>query len=446
MNLPLILLGKLVFYISRILKIGSGGTWPGEIALKLNPNIIRFFSVKLKKGVIIVAGTNGKTTTSLMIRNILQHQGYEVLHNDSGANLLNGIASAFIQQISWWGKLDRDWGVFEVDENSFPAVISNFSLDFSRDKQLVIVFLNLFRDQLDRYGEVDVIAEKWTNAIKMLPKEAKIILNSDDPQIAYLGKNIKQKVVYFGLNNTKLFLDGPEHATDSIFCLNCGNRLTYDGIYYSHIGIWKCEKCGEKRPNPQVSEWPSPLSGVYNRYNTLACVATALCLGIDSEKIKEAFTDFLPAFGRQEEIEIHGKKIKIFLSKNPAGFNESLRTILSQGAEEILFVLNDRIPDGRDVSWIWDVDFEMLPFYITPVVSGDRVYDLALRIKYSRQIHKLPENAVNLPQRPILIYEDLKKALDFCILSPKKEKTLFILATYSAMLEVRKILKGRKIL
>ncbi|MBI5451965.1 DUF1727 domain-containing protein, partial [Candidatus Gottesmanbacteria bacterium] len=288
--LPLIIIGigKLVYFISRIFNIGSGGTWPGEIALRVKPDILKEFSSKLNKGCILVAGTNGKTTTSLMIKKILESEGNKVIHNGSGANLLNGVVSSFIQYASWNGQIDADWGVFEIDENSLPIVLNNLiysssearssRLLASNNKKLIIVLLNLFRDQLDRYGEVDVIAEKWGKALTKLPKETKIILNADDPLIASLsstpGVEAEARISYFGLDDPKLFQKQMEHATDSIFCLSCGGRLTYDGIYYSHLGVWKCERCGAKRPKPDISKWESLLPGVYNKYNALAAVST----------------------------------------------------------------------------------------------------------------------------------------------------------------------------
>ena len=405
----IIALGKLVSYISQSLHFGAGATWPGEIALMLRPNIASELIKNLKKGVILVAGTNGKTTTSLMIKQILEQQGLTIVHNASGANLLNGIVSVLIQ------KSQADWGVFEVDENSLPVVTEQLT---TNNKQLmqVIVLLNLFRDQLDRYGEVDVIVEKWQKVLKT----GSFVLNADDPAIAYLGKNLTH-VTYFGVNDKKHFLKNVEHATDSTFCLNCGGRLTYEGIYYSHIGIWRCERCGFRRPKPDVFEVTSPLPGLYNQYNTLAAVAAVKALGIHNPDI----SDFMPAFGRQEEFEFDGKQVKIFLYKNPAGFNASLRTVLEQGANNLLLILNDRIPDGRDVSWIWDVDFEMISKNTKIFVSGDRVYDLALRLQYAEK-------------KPIVIssvYEALSKS-----------ETLYILPTYSAMLDVRNTLLGRKIL
>lgn len=494
-NVLALFCGKITYFACKLLGLGAGGTWPGEIALTISPNILSSLVNQLSKGVIIVTGTNGKTTTSMMIKKILESEGYKVIHNDSGANLLNGIVSSYIQYSDWLGKMKADWGVFEVDENTLPILIkqiSNYSSSdsdvnrrsrevsieknassrlHSNKKRLIIVLLNLFRDQLDRYGEVDVIAEKWEKALKQLPTSSSLILNADDPQVAHLGKSFEKrvdviqvsevragpesdpgqarmtnyrKVLYFGINDPKQFLKEKEHATDSIFCLNCGGRLDYTGIYYSHIGIWKCSNCGEKRPNPHITSWDAPLPGLYNLYNTLAAVSVAKVLNIKNEEISSALKGIKPAFGRQEEFTVNGKKVKIFLSKNPVGFNESLKTVLNLGAKQILFVLNDRIPDGRDVSWIWDVDFERIADKrgneknrgLTRIVlSGDRCYDLVLRLKYA-----------GVTEKRMRIYTDLNAAVSESITSLQSRETLYILPTYSAMLEVRKILTGRKIL
>lgn len=419
-----IAIGKLTRLLLRLFD-REAGTWPGEIALRLNPHILSSLVGGFRKGIILVAGTNGKTTTSLMIKTILEAQGLSVVHNASGANLLNGIVSACIQQAQWTGKLHADYGVFEVDENSLSQVLSDMRQETSKNQKLVIVLLNLFRDQLDRYGEVDVIAEKWQTALDGLSKDTTLIVNTDDPLIAHLGIHSKLSVTYFGIDDKTKYLAKIDHATDSIFCLNCGARLKYEGIYFSHIGTWCCPGCGQKRPTPEVNNVMSPLPGLYNLYNTLAAVAVSKAVDIKPKTINTALSGFTPAFGRQEEFVVNGRTVKIFLSKNPAGFNESLRTVIQLGAKQMLFVLNDRIPDGRDVSWIWDVDFEMIPKHVSVIVSGDRVYDLALRLKYAGV--------------PVTISKRLDDAL-------KTDTTLYVLPTYSAMLEVRKILKGRKIL
>lgn len=430
--LLLIWLGKIIGQISRIFNLGAGSTWPGHLALTVEPQILSSLVNQLSKGAIIIAGTNGKTTTSLMIKQILEESGDRVIHNESGANLLNGVVSAFIQQASWSGAIDSDWGVFEVDEATLPIALKEFT-------PKVVVLLNLFRDQLDRYGEVDLIAEKWLRALRELRKETTVILNADDAEIAFLGEKIAARGLYFGLNDSKIFLEKMEHAVDSVYCPSCGQRLNFRGVYFSHLGVWNCPECGQKRPKPDLTNWPNlaNLPGVYNRYNTLAAVLVTKVVGVEEKEIKKALANFQPAFGRQEEIEVEGRKIKILLSKNPAGFNESLRTLKEFPGEKktILLVLNDRIPDGRDVSWIWDVDFEKLADYPDFLVfSGDRTYDIALRLKYAIESQKSK------------ICENLREAIEVGLESVKRGETLYVLPTYSAMLEVRKILRGRKIL
>ena len=281
---------KTLSKISTTLGLGAGATWPGEMALRFKPDILSSLLSGLKKGIIIVAGTNGKTTTALMTTTILEAQGYKVIHNASGANLENGIVSALINKANWQGKTDADWGVFEVDENSLPIVIKSIK---SVKSKVIIVLLNLFRDQLDRYGEVDVIAQKWQKSLESLESlesldrktrnidDVTIIANADDPLIAHLGMHAHLSVTYFGINDKTKYLGAMEHATDSIFCLNCSTRLQYEGVYYSHIGIWKCPTCAETRPTPDIHMAVSPLPGLYNMYNTLAAVAVAQLLDIN---------------------------------------------------------------------------------------------------------------------------------------------------------------------
>lgn len=422
-----IVLTKFVSFISKTLGLGAGETWPGEIALKLRPHIAGSLATSLSKGIIVIAGTNGKTTTSLMIKTVLEGVGDVVIHNVTGANLLNGIVSSFVRKADWLGRVGADVGIFEVDENSLPKVLQYM-------KPTRVVLLNLFRDQLDRYGEVDVIVEKWTKALAKLSADTLFVLNSDDPGIASLGKVVKGKVTYFGINDHKKFLTTVEHATDSTFCPACGKRLVYKGIYFSHLGLWHCSSCGNKRPAPGVAVWPTVLPGLYNQYNTLAAVATVTSFPIPHATVRHTLAGFMPAFGRQEEIKVHDKTVKVFLSKNPTGFNASLRTVLEMGAGHILFVLNDRIPDGRDVSWIWDVDFETIPKNTKVTVSGDRVYDMALRMKYADTGAIVAHN------------RDLSQGLHDAIAALPIGKVLYVLATYSGMLEVREHLTGRKIL
>lgn len=426
MNTVLIIFGKLVSFVICLLNVGYGSTWPGHIALTLNPHFLRQFSQTFKGSIILIAGTNGKTTTAKMLHTILENQGRRVIHNEAGANLLNGIASAVIQNASLFGKGSETHAIFEVDENTLAYAIGELS-------PIIIVLLNLFRDQLDRYGEVDAIARKWKKALEAYPK-ATVILNADDPHIVYIGSNLKN-ALYFGIDDKKQFRKTPQHAMDATYCPACGTRISFSGIYFSHLGVWRCSSCCFSRPKIQKILVNPILPGFYNLYNLRAALLIAETLQVPLEKATASLVSFTPAFGRQEEFLVQGKKVKLFLSKNPAGFNESIRTVRELGAKHVLLVLNDRIPDGRDVSWIWDVDTEELSEakIAAITVSGDRVYDMALRIKYSSSSE-------------FQIEEDLKRAITLALKKTPRTEVLYILPTYSAMLEVRKILTGRRIL
>ena len=305
----------------------------------------------------------------------------------------------------------------------------------------IILCLNLFRDQLDRYGEVDTISQRWGNAIASLPAETGIVANADDPTLSSLGQKLSQNVLFFGLSEPEQYLDEIPHAVDSIYCPSCGHPLEYKGVYLSHLGDYNCPSCGFHKGQLAINsnEYPQILIGLYNKYNTLAAVLAAQQLGVDEAIIRDTIGNFQAAFGRAEELEFNGKHVRILLSKNPVGMNETIRAVNQAGGQTKLLVLNDRIPDGTDVSWIWDVDTEKLVERGgTLVVSGDRVYDLALRLRYSQ-----PEanNGVQL-----IVKEDLKEAIATALEQTPADETLHILPTYSAMLEVREILTGRKIL
>lgn len=450
MNILLILLGKLLSIISRFLRVGSGSTWPGHVALIFNKNFIKdIFARNRNLKTIFIAGTNGKTTTGKLIQTILEKNKKKVFQNESGANLLNGIASTLIHRCNIVDSLSFDFAIFEVDENALPLALKVITPEY-------LIILNLFRDQLDRYGEVNTIVDKWQKALEKLSPKTLLILNADDPQIAYLGVQANQpgylashlkgvNVKYFGVDS-KNKTEKAQHSSDSTYCPNCGKKLIYISIYFSHLGDWECKKCGYKHPTDTFTKSLFyPLVGTYNEYNTNAAVLVAKQIGINETKIKNALQEFKPAFGRQEILNINGKKVQIFLSKNPTSFNESLRTIKNLGAKTVLFVLNDRIPDGQDISWIWDIDTEeYIKNFNSLIVSGDRALDMGLRIKYSNS-SEFPINS----QFSILkfqIIEDLKKAIALGLKKTPKSETLYVLPTYSAMLDVRKILLGKKIL
>ncbi len=463
-------LGKSICTISKLTNSGSGSTWPGHVALKLNKNYIKELLKDSSRQIVLIAGTNGKTTTGKILTTILKKNGKNVFQNSSGANLINGIASSLLLHTNFSGKLTTDFAIFEVDENNLPLVLQELT------PQAIIV-LDLFRDQLDRYGELDGIARNWQQAFEKLPSTTHLILNADDPLIAYLGTATKATVSYFGLDPTKTEGQSVQHAADSLYCPRCSNKLQFSKIVYSHLGLWKCPHCKLQRPIPNLADSFYPLEGTYNKYNTLAASLTAQTLGFSRENIDQALHAVTPAFGRQEKLVIQGKQIQLFLAKNPTSFNESLKTIVennnksfprrvgnpsakvvplwregqgegsrlrSNNKLHVLFVLNDRIPDGRDVSWIWDIDMEQYIEKLQRItISGDRCWDMTLRINYSMQF---PISNFQFSNSKIQTYKNLKLALKNAIKNIPVNETLYILPTYSAMLEVRRILTGRKIL
>lgn len=435
-------LAKTLSFLSRRLNIGHGSTWPGHIALSAKPNFITEILSKNKHlKIILIAGTNGKTTTSKLLRFILEKNSFKVFQNESGANLLNGIASSLIIHTDLNGKLNYHVAIFEIDENTLPLIINHI-------KPNVLVLLNLFRDQLDRYGEVNSIAKKWHEALHGLSRlhlnegvtltETQLFVNGNDPQLTFLAEKSGLKTYYFGIDKSLMTKKPLSHDVDFTHCPKCKEKLLFEKISYSHMGIFKCPKCNftnKKIEHLNISHYP--LFGLYNHYNiNAAFLVAAKVFKISEKSINSAMREFKPAFGRQEVIVYKGKKIIILLSKNPTSFNQSLQAVSEQKGKYLLLVLNDRVPDGRDVSWIWDVDFEE---YLNEKqhihVSGDRTYDMALRIKYAHPVVK-----------HIDMHELLDRTIDPLIEEMPEKETLYILPTYSAMLEVRKILTGKKIL
>jgi len=368
----------------------AGATWPGHIALKIKPDFLREMENKLPKGSIVLSGTNGKTTTALMIASILRESGLKVLHNASGANMLNGLASSLIADTNLSGKLKSDIAVFEIDEANLPHALKSF-------KPETILLLNLSRDQLDRYGEVEIMLEKWKEALAKLPDDVGLILNGEDKRLVGLGQRLGVTVKYFSLNVVPT-------------------------------------------TNHKLEPWPSPLPGKFNKLNAFAAVKVAKTLKISDEIIKNALKNFKPAFGRGEEFKIKGRKIKMLLAKNPASFNANLELISTelQTTNSILFILNDNIPDGRDVSWIYDIDPEPLKQVCNNkkiFVSGTRCYDMALRLKYAD---------VEIQEKNIS--GNLEKIIQLAIEQTPEDGMCLMLPTYSAMLEGRKVLCGKRIL
>src|SRR3989344_4606338 len=433
--------------ISLLLKLsGSGATAaPGLYALKIDPNLVKKLSKKIAQGSIIVSGTNGKTTTSRLIFEILSTK-YNIIHNRQGSNLLRGIASTLIKHSSIFGKLNFDLAIWEIDEATLPAAIDNTS-------PKSIILLNLFRDQLDRDGEVDSIREKWQKALTKLSKSSNLLLNADDPGLAVLDKSFKGKITYFGVADKSVNLPQVSQVIDVKHCPVCNSKLIFTTRLSSHLGNYQCSKCDFKRPVPTISASNlafkpnfstsldltinhklytinSKLPGLYNVYNILAASSTSVLYKIDTKTIKSSIEKYESAFGRFELIQIHDQSVLIFLIKNPTGANEVLRVLALQDKLNLLVVLNDKIADGRDVSWVWDTNWEIITNKISNLtISGRRCWDLAVRLKYSG--YKLSKNDV---------YENIKYSISHLLGKLSKNDTLIILPTYTAMLEVQKIL------
>jgi len=400
--LPIIWLAKLISFICKTLNLGAGSTWAGHIALFFCPTLLRRLENNLAQGSVLITGTNGKTTTAKMLVSILEKDGKSVVFNPTGANLLNGITSALIADLDFWGRPRSEMGVFEIDEAAFPKALKMY------DPEAAVV-LNLFRDQLDRYGEVDLTAEKIHQALKGLSKDSIVVLNANNDYVGPLGRELKAKVSYFDVTCSCEPLARPSLCS-----------FGFDDVTFE-----------------------IPLGGFYTIENALAVITTARNLGVGYETMQRALGDFKPAFGRQEEFDVDGKKVKILLSKNPKGFNENVKILQSlRRIETLLLVLNDNIPDGRDVSWIWDTDpAGLVKLSKRIIVSGLRAEDMALRLKYSwREISSARGGS------SFLIQKDLKTAIMAGLEKTPKGETFYIMPTYSAMLEVRKILTGRRIL
>ena len=437
---------------------GGGTAAPGLVAERIDPRLLDKIASRLPYGSVVVAGTNGKTTVSRMLADILNADGRRVAHNRSGSNLVRGVASALVSQADLLGSPSADIGVIESDEAAFPEIVR-------RMEPAVILLNNLFRDQLDRYGELDAIASQWEPALRRLPVEATVIVNVDDPTLAAITEGIRARRVTFGLDdhNPSFLLDEIPHAADAKTCRQCGRDLVYERLYSAHLGAWRCPGCGVSRPpldfagtsivldgvdalqlDVSIDAAPAdPLSlqlaipGLYNAYNAVAATAVASILGVSRRTIATALDGYRSAFGRIERVTYRNRTLTLALVKNPVGFNETLRmlTVATDGLTvPTLIAINDLAADGRDVSWLWDVDFEMLCQGPAPLfTTGIRGADMANRLKYAG----LPQERINaLPA-------DLDGGLDAFVDSLPEGASGYVLLTYTALLGLRQALANR---
>jgi UDP-N-acetylmuramyl tripeptide synthase len=442
-------LARLVRALSRLLGRGGGTTLPGRLLLRVRPDALERMGAELDDGAAVVSATNGKTTTSAMVAAILERAGEQVVHNRAGSNMGWGVATALLDARRGDGQL----GLFEVDEAWLPQVARSLHPG-------TFLLSNLFRDQLDRYGELESLAEGWAELVAEQAGAARFVLNADDPLIADLGRG-REGVVYYGLDDDDQALPGLQHAADSKHCRNCGTSYVYEAVYLGHLGRYRCPGCGRERPRPAVAaervalegmkgsrvtlrtpagtaDVALPIPGLYNVYNAVAAAALALELGASLEDVRESLEGFGGAFGRVETISVPtpdgGRRpVSILLIKNPAGANEVLRTLTLDGEPvDLWLALNDRIADGRDVSWIWDADFEVLAGRVRHVAcSGTRAEEMALRLKYA-----------GIAADPV-VDRDLGRAFDAAVAAGEGGRPLYALPTYTALLELRDLLSDR---
>jgi UDP-N-acetylmuramyl tripeptide synthase len=428
--------------LSRRLGAGGGTTIPGKLLAELDRGAIDRLAARLAAGTAVVSATNGKTTTTAMAAGILRPR-HRLAHNAAGANLVSGVASALLNAG------DAHLGLFEVDEGALPELVE-------RLRPRAVCLGNLFRDQLDRYGELELVAERWRDAIAALPAEARLVYNADDPQLAAIGEGHAGSVA-FGLDDPRVARPALQHAADSKYCVRCGTPYDYAAAYVGHLGDYRCPRGHHARPPLEVAardislqgleraafrlDTPESsqrielrLPGLYNVYNAVAAAALSRALGAELDEIAAGLERFSAAFGRFERIAVGGKRILLLLIKNPAGANEAVRTLGDGGAPpRVVVALNDEIADGRDVSWIWDVDFEpLLPGLETLVASGGRAAELALRFRYG-----------GLDRDEIELEPDLGRALDRGLELTPEGGELVVLPTYTAMLGLQRLLASR---
>jgi lipid II isoglutaminyl synthase (glutamine-hydrolysing) len=440
-------LARAVGSVSRHSGRGGGTTLPGRLLLRLAPDAISRLAATLEAGSTVISATNGKTTTAGMIAAALRAAGRHPVHNRAGSNMSWGVATALLEQ-------QGSEGLFEVDEAWLPRVSAEL------DPRLIVLG-NLFRDQLDRYGELERLADDWAAVVAERAGTTGFVLNADDPLVADLGRDRdlqrRSGITYFGIEDASQALPRLEHAHDAKHCRRCGAAYEYARAFVGHLGHYACPECDADRPDPDVAatrielegmrgtrlrvrtpdgelELRLPLPGLYNVYNALAAIAASLRMGLTLEQVRRGLEEMEAVFGRVETIEVDGKPVSILLIKNPAGANEVLRTLrleASNGKLDLWVALNDRIADGRDVSWIWDADFELLSDSVRRVVcAGTRAPEMAVRLKYA-----------GWPTEAIDVADGIPTSLDRAV--EQAPERLFALPTYTALLELRTLLADR---
>lgn len=444
------LFAKLTRLSVRLVGRGQGSSLPGLVALRIDPRYLEHVGPCIGS-VVLVAGTNGKTTTARLVVSALTAstaEDAEVIANAEGANLTSGAAAALAGASSWLGGLSTSTAVLEADEDALPALARALPPD-------VLVLTNLFRDQLDRYGEVDSIARRWADVVQQLPATATLVVNANDPRLTQLARQHHGTTVSFGVDDASV-LGTPNHtAADAVRCPSCGGAFGGQR-FMAHLGTLRCTSCEFATPKPDVVltaykpsgfdgshvtlllpsgalELQTSLVGRYNALNIAAAAAAARALGLSRRAFSEGVTAASRAFGRGEQLSINGRPAHLHLAKNPTGYNEVLRGILDvDTAPHLLLALNDNWADGQDVSWIWDVDFESVaPSASHLTTTGQRAGDVALRLDVAGAHEKID------------VEPDLAAAFDQAAAAGDSTRPLHIVASYTALLMLRSLLAKR---
>lgn len=436
-----LLTAKIISLMITMLHRSSGTSFVGLVVLKVCPKFLYFCKKYVRKNIISVTGTNGKTTTAGLIASILECDDQRVIHNEKGANMLTGIANALALDILPFKRFD--YFVLESDEAYLTKLYDFLPSDY-------LLITNLFRDQLDRYGELDTTAKKIQDAINKNP-DLKLLLNADDPMVTNLGENNER--IYFGFENVEI-VSNPlaSHApAETVNCPICLNTLKYNSRFFAQQGHYYCD-CGYQRPkckyngdvkifeeysilkvttDNNIYEFNVGLLGLYNAYNALAAIALALELGYDQAKIQNALNSYQSIFGRAEKLILQGHQVLVQLIKNPTGASEVLKTV--DLSSNIVIIINDNYADGRDVSWLWDADFEYLKDAKNPIiVSGYRANDMAVRLKYA-----------GVDPSKIIVINKIKHAISHVLTTLDINEKITILPTYTALLKMQNIIRGK---
>ena len=426
---------KTLILVGRLVGKRSSST-PGSFALKICPDILKILSSQVKYNIYAVCGTNGKTTTNNLLNSVLLSSGKNVVCNNVGANMLPGVVTAFVEKCSLCGKFDVDYACLEVDEISTIHVFEHLKPDY-------VVITNLFRDQMDRYGAVESTMDFIKQGLDKC-KDTKLVLNGDDPLLVAFGENSGKECIYYGVSeDVGIAVD---ESKEGKFCMTCGEELEYNFHHYSQLGDFKCPKCGFARPTVDFeaqnvnldngiafdvneTHFAVKYRGFYNIYNILAAYAVLNLSNVDVADINKTLQSYKPQIGRMEEFNINGKNVILNLAKNPAGFNQALATVMGDKRKKnIIFAINDKAGDGIDVTWLWDVDFELMSN-----MNADKVYscgirydDLSVRLKYAD---------IDIVQG----INDMQTAIKEALLS--ETDVLYVLVNYTALFSTHDILK-----